>query len=112
MRAFHATAAQNVAPILQFGILRKFEGVYLSDSLEGAANWKALVMKDGDRLAIIEVEIDGRKLRNGNDHHPMMQAVFGAGKSLLSLKSIPPSKIVAHHIVRITKQSVTRPVAA
>lgn len=104
MRAFHATDVKNIPSIRRSGLERIFEGVYLSDSLEGAAKWKALVMPDGATLAVVEVEVDGRTLREGTDHHPMMQKIFGAGKSLLSLKSIPVEKIIATHLVRITKK--------
>lgn len=101
MRVFHATALENLKSIKRKGLIRKFDGVYLSDSIEGAARWKALVMHPGQIIVVVEVEIDGRTLRPGSDHSPVMQSVFGAGRSLVSSKSIPPEKIVATHLLRI-----------
>jgi len=64
------------------------DGVYLSDSIAGAALWKAVQMQN-QTVAVVEVEVDERAIREGEDHSPEMQARFGAGKSFVSTKNIP-----------------------
>ena len=52
-------------------------------------------------VAIIEVNISLKNLEEGMDHSPLMELKFGLGKSLVSPKSIPPSKIKNIEIVII-----------
>lgn len=47
MRLFHATEIENVPSILKCGLKSRAEGVYLSDSVKGAAQWKAARMQKG-----------------------------------------------------------------
>jgi hypothetical protein len=56
-----------------------------------------------NELAIIEVEVDEKHLVEGNDHSPFMEQIFGVGKSILSLKSIPKSRIKGVHYYKIGK---------
>jgi len=52
-------------------------------------------------VAIIEVNISLKNLEEGMDHSPLMELIFGVGKSLVSPKAIPPSKIKNIEIVKI-----------
>jgi hypothetical protein len=93
MRLFHATKLENVPDILKYGLKKSLDGVYLSDSIKGAAKWKAAFVKKKLEVAVVEVEVDGRKIHEGCDHSPLMQKRFGAGKSFLSPKSIPAKSV-------------------
>jgi hypothetical protein len=89
---------------LKNGLKSRSEGVYLSDSIEGAAQWKAMTMQE-KTVAVIEVEINGRTIRDGVDHSPLMQTKFGAGKSFLSPKSIPGKSVKHIHFCTIEKRA-------
>ena len=102
MRLFHATKVENVPTILKDGLKGRGEGIYLSDSIAGAARWKAATMH-GKSIAIVEVEVDGRTIRDGDDHSPAMQKLFGAGKSLWSSKDIPSESVIRVHFRTIHK---------
>lgn len=99
LRLFHATAVENVDSILEKGLLSKWEGVYLTDSAESAARWMGFrfAAMGIDTFAVIEVELSSRGLVEGSDHSPIMHTLFGAGKSILSTKSIPPWAIREVH---------------
>lgn len=103
MKLFHATKTENVPSILKDGLKCSLDGVYLSDTINGAAKWKAGFVDTSLDVAVVEVEVDGRKIRKGNDHSPLMQKRFGAGKSFLSLKSIPSKAVKRIHFRTITK---------
>jgi hypothetical protein len=98
-RLFHATRIGNVPSILAEGLISKWEGVYLTDSLESALRWMGWRFQamGEEFMAIIEVEVDETKLIEGTDHSPMMVTLFGVGKSLVSPKRIPPSAIKEVH---------------
>lgn len=99
IRLFHATRMDNVPSILAKGLISKWEGVYLTDSLESALRWMGWRFQAmGERfMAVIEVEVDETKLIEGTDHSPLMVTMFGVGKSLVSPKRIPPSAIKEVH---------------
>jgi RNA:NAD 2'-phosphotransferase (TPT1/KptA family) len=99
LRLFHATAVENVDSILEQGLLSKWEGVYLTDSAESATRWMGFrfAAMGINKFAVIEVEVSRRGLVEGIDHSPIMHTLFGAGKSILSTKSIPPSAIKEVH---------------
>ena len=99
LRLFHATSVENVDSILAQGLLAKWEGVYLTDSAESAARWMGFrfAAMGVNKFAVIEVEVSGRGLVEGIDHSPLMHTLFGAGKSILSPKPIPPSAIREVH---------------
>lgn len=99
LRLFHATAVENVDSILAHGLLVKWDGVYLTDSAESAARWMGFRFAAMGiyKFAVIEVEVSSRGLIEGSDHSPMMHTLFGAGKSILSPKPIPPSAIREVH---------------
>jgi len=98
-RYFHATRMENVKSIEKQGLIPVWDFVYLTDSLESALRWMGFRFQAmGDRvMAIVEVEVDPKTLGEGTDHSPMMQSIFGAGKSFISEKKIPKSKIVEVH---------------
>lgn len=102
VKLFHATKVENVPDILKDGLKSRGEGIYLSDSIAGAARWKAATMQ-GMPIAIVEVEVDARTVRDGNDHSPAMQKLFGAGKSLWSSKNIPSESVIRIHFRTIHK---------
>ena len=104
MRLFHATKVENVPGILKDGLKSQGEGIYLSDSIAGAARWKAATMQ-GILIAVVEVEVDGRAIRAGDDHSPAMQKLFGAGKSFWSAKDIPSESVIKVHFRTIHKSA-------
>lgn len=103
IRLFHGTSVKNVESICKKGLLAKWEGVYLTDSIESAQRWcgfKLRAMGESE-LAVIEVEVDPTKLVEGNDHSETMVKLFGVGKSLVSTKSIAPKKIKEVHLFKM-----------
>jgi hypothetical protein len=100
MRLYHATSANNIESIQKKGLVSRFEGVYLTDSIESAQRWIGfrLRAKGETLLAVVEVEVDENKIVEGTDHSPMMVTIFGVGKSFLSPKNIPAKKIVEIHL--------------
>jgi len=99
VRLFHATSAKNEESIKEKGLLSMWEGVYLTDSAESAARWMGfrLAAMGEPTMIVVEVEVDSKTLVEGCDHSPIMVQIFGVGKSLVSTKSIPPSKIKEIH---------------
>ncbi len=99
IKAFHGTRIANVDSIKEKGLVSKFEGVYLTDSLDSACRWVGmrLMPEDNGQLAVVEVEVEEDDLEEGVDHSPMMVKLFGVGKSLVSPDSIPPEQIVEIH---------------
>lgn len=95
VRLFHATSAKNAESIREKGLLSKWEGVYLTDSAESAARWIGfrLAAMGEPQMIVVEVEVEEKGLVEGCDHSPVMVQIFGVGKSLVSPKTIPPSKI-------------------
>jgi RNA:NAD 2'-phosphotransferase (TPT1/KptA family) len=55
MRVYHATAVSNVESIREKGLLKVWEGVYLTDSEESAQRWIGFRLKamGHDKIAII-----------------------------------------------------------
>lgn len=98
-RYYHATRAANVASIQREGLKPVWDYVYLTDSLDSALRWMGFRFQAmGDNtMAVIEVEMDPAKLGEGTDHSPLMQSLFGAGKSFVSEKRIPKSRIKKIH---------------
>ncbi len=103
MKVYHATAVSNVESIKEKGLLSVWEGVYLTDSEESAQRWIGFRLKamGHDKMAIVEAEVNPRSLIEGTDHSPIMELIFGVGKSLLSPKAIPASKIKNIKIVQL-----------
>jgi hypothetical protein len=103
MRLYHATSANNIESIQEKGLISRFEGVYLTDSIESAQRWIGFRLRaQGENLlAVVEVEVDESKLEEGTDHSPMMVQLFGVGKSFLSPKNIPAKKIVEIHLFQM-----------
>lgn len=97
IKLYHATNADNVPSIQLNGLLAKFEGVYLTDSEESAMKWIGfrLAAMGADIMAVVEVEVSPKGLEEGSDHSPIMEKLFGVGKSILSPKGIPASAITA-----------------
>jgi hypothetical protein len=102
-RLFHATSIENVQSIKEKGLISKFDGVYLTDSMESACRWMAFRFKamGKDLMAVIEVEVNESKLIEGSDHSPMMVQLFGVGRSLVSERNIPKSRIKKVHYFKI-----------
>lgn len=107
VRLFHATSAKNEESIREKGLLSKWEGVYLTDSAESAARWIGfrLAAMGEPLMIVVEVEVEEKSLVEGTDHNPIMVQLFGVGKSLVSTKTIPPSKIKEIHYYQINKPS-------
>ena len=95
MIAYHATSIENVPSIQKNGLVSKWEGVYLTDSAESALRWIGFRLKamGQNTVAVVEVEVDEKKLKEGTDHSPIMVQLFGVGRSLLSPKDIPAKNI-------------------
>ena len=95
VRLFHATSARNAESIMEKGLLPIWEGVYLTDTAESAARWIGLRLAamGEPQMIVVEVEVEKKGLVEGCDHSPLMVQIFGVGKSLVSPKTIPPSKI-------------------
>lgn len=97
-RLYHGTSVKNVDSILETGLnMSVFEqAVYLTESAESASRWtgiKLSVMGE-DKIAVIEVLVDEDKLSLGCDHSPLMQAMFGAGESILHEGNIKADEII------------------
>lgn len=107
-RYFHATRIQNVESIKREGLIPKFGEVYLTDSLDSALKWMGFRFQAmGDELmAIIEVEANPNSLVEGTDHSPLMQKLFGCGKSLVSHQKIPKSRIKKIHYYSIVRPTL------
>lgn len=95
MKLYHGTHIDNVSSIIEKGLLNKFEGVYLTDSAESAARWVGFRMaaQNCEKMVVIEVDLDKDSVVEGFDHSPMMEKIFGVGKSLLHEGDIDPEKI-------------------
>jgi hypothetical protein len=104
MRLYHATSIENVDSIRKEGLKVFWEGVYLTDSIESALRWMGFRLRamGKSHIAVIEVEVDETKLEEGTDHSPFMVQFFGVGKSLLSTKPIPKSRIKRVHYYDIS----------
>ena len=91
VKLYHATDAANLGSILEKGLLSKWEGVYLTDSAESAARWIGfrLAAMGRPKMIVVEVEVSAKGLVPGTDHSPIMESLFGVGKSILSTKPIP-----------------------
>jgi hypothetical protein len=91
VKLYHATDAANLGSILSKGLVSKWEGVYLTDSAESAARWIGfrLAAMGRPNMIVVEVEISPKGLEEGTDHSPIMEQIFGVGKSILSPKAIP-----------------------
>ena len=93
---YHGTYMSNLGSIVAEGLIPKWEGIYLTDSKESAFRWTALKAQAlGEGVLVVEVELDGEdELVPGTDHSPVMEKVFGVGKSILFTGDlIPPQKI-------------------
>ena len=107
VRLFHATSARNEESIREKGLLSKWEGVYLTDSAESAARWIGfrLAAMGEPLMIVVEVEVEEKSLVEGADHSPIMVQLFRVGKSLVSPKKIPPSKIKEIHYYQLREPS-------
>jgi hypothetical protein len=103
MRAFHATSFKNIDSIKDKGIESRFDGVYLTDSEESALRWMGFRYKamGEDLIAVIEVEVNEEDLVEGIDHSPIMEKLFGVGKSLVSPKTITPNNIINFNVYEV-----------
>lgn len=96
---YHATSIEAAEKIKKEGLKPIWDFVYLTDSIESAQRWMGFRFQamGHSSFAIIEVKMDPKKLEEGYDHSPLMQTLFGAGKSLIYDKRIPANKIVNIH---------------
>ena len=103
VKLYHATDADNLGRILMEGLIAKWEGVYLTDSAESAARWIGFRLRitGEEEMAVVEVDVDETKLEEGTDHSPLMVMMFGVGRSLLSVKPIPKSRVKKVHYFKI-----------
>lgn len=102
-RLFHGTSVKNVESIKKSGLISRWEGVYLTDSIESAQRWCGFKLRaqGEDEIAIIEVEVETEGLVEGTDHSEYMVKLFGVGKSILSLESISADKIKEVHLFKM-----------
>lgn len=107
IRLYHATSAKNAWSIKEKGLLSKWEGVYLTDSAESAIRWMGfrLAAMGEPLMIVVEVEVEEKSLVEGCDHSPIMVQIFGVGKSLVSPKSIPPSRIKGIEYYKLNEPS-------
>jgi hypothetical protein len=99
---YHATAIENIPSIMEKGILPKFGEVYLTDSIESATRWMGFRLVGQTKImAVIEVKAKEETLVEGTDHSPLMVQLFGVGKSLVSHKRIPKSRIGKIHYFKL-----------
>lgn len=100
IKLYHGTSMKNLEAIQKEGLKQFWEGIYLTDSIESAQRWTGFRLRaNGEReLAVIEVEVDESNLEEGCDHSPMMETIFGVGKSILHIGHIPPNKIIECHL--------------
>lgn len=103
MRAFHATSFKNIDSIKDKGIESRFDGVYLTYSEESALRWMGFRYKamGEDLIAVIEVEVNEEDLVEGIDHSPIMEKLFGVGRSLVSPKTITPDNIINFNVYEV-----------
>ena len=103
MKLYHATFVKNINSIKEKGLLKMWEGVYLTDSKESAMKWMGFRLKamGEEEIAIVEVNISPKTLVEGMDHSPLMELIFGVGKSLVSPKSISPKKITKIETIKL-----------
>lgn len=106
LKLYHATDAANLGSILEKGLIAKWEGVYLTDSVDSAARWIGfrLSAMGNQNMIVVEVEISPKGLQEGCDHSSMMETLFGVGKSILSPKSIPAKCIRNVYAYQLNKQ--------
>jgi hypothetical protein len=106
MRAFHATPIKNVDSIQRDGLVIKWDYVYLTDSIDSALRWIGFRLQatGEDTIAVIEVEVEASKLEEGMDHSPMMEKLFGVGKSWTSSEPIPATSIKGVHLYSINNK--------
>jgi len=93
---YHGTSVNNVPSILEEGLSRFWEGVYLTDSPESAARWTGFRLRamGEEEIAVIKVLVEEDRLAPGSDHSPMMVTLFGVGESILHDGPVPPEKIL------------------
>ena len=101
---YHGTSAKNLDSIQEKGLEHRFEGIYLTDSIDSAQRWTSFrVQAQGEsELMVVEVKVDESKLEEGCDHSPMMETIFGVGKSILHQGDIPLLDITEYHLFKIT----------
>jgi RNA:NAD 2'-phosphotransferase (TPT1/KptA family) len=111
MKFYHGTKISNVDSIRENGLMPVFDYVYLTDSLDSAIRWMGFrfaAMGEKD-IAIIEVDVEEKELSEGYDHSPLMEKIFGTGKSLISETSISPDMITDVHFYKLgNTKSATR----
>lgn len=93
---YHGTSVKNVPSILEEGLSRFWEGVYLTDTAESAARWTGFRLRamGEDEVAVIKVIVSEDHLTPGCDHSPMMVSLFGVGESILHEGAVSPEKIL------------------
>ena len=106
---YHATFEENIPSILEKGLLPFFGGVYLTDSIQAACNWKwiSAIAMGRDRIAVVAVDVDESQLEPGRTHAPIMEQISG-GKSLVHREGISPDKIVDVMIMSPTEANPKR----
>ena len=82
-RYFHATKISNIFSIRKQGLKPIWDYIYLTDTLDSACKWMgpAFSALGEAGFAVVEVEMESDKLKNGIDHSPIMEKLFGVGKS-------------------------------
>lgn len=103
MKFYHGTKISNVDSIKEKGLMPVFDFVYLTDSIDSALRWMGfrLAAMGEEDIAIIEVDVEEKELSEGYDHSPLMEEIFGTGKSLISETTIPPDMISDVHFYKL-----------
>lgn len=71
---YHATKYENLKSIMEHGLHSRFGEIYFSSNASSAVNWVG--MGKTGLYAVIEVQLDERRYKPGQDHAPIMEYMF------------------------------------
>ena len=71
---YHATKYENLKSIMEHGLHSRFGEIYFSSSAISAVRWVGAGQTG--LYAVIEVKLDERKYKPGQDHAPIMEYMF------------------------------------
>lgn len=97
-RYYHATPKSNLYPIMEQGIVSRFDGVYCSTSEETAVRWICFTRREAEEIVVLPFDrAEGdKRMSIGIDHSPMMTNILGVsdeGASFVSSENIPMTDI-------------------
>ncbi len=97
-RYYHATPKNNLYPIMEQGIVSRFDGVYCSTSEETAVRWICFTRREAEEIVVLPFDRPegDERMSIGVDHSPMMTNILGVsdeGASFVSSENIPMTDI-------------------